>query len=286
MPEIPELEAMKAVLNARAAHVHIIAAQVRIPVVVRRPPKDEFVQVMTGNQLLETERRGKYLMLRLASGHILAVHLMLTGRLQLAPPGLPMPKRTSWLLTFETGSELRYFDEKLDGKTYLVKGDELSLLPRYDQMGPDALDPALTFDVFCQRIRRYPGQIKRTLVNEAFLAGIGNAYADEILFEARVYPFARTRDLSQQQLRAIYDAIHRVYAWAIPIVAERMGETIDEKVRDFLKVHRKGGQPCPVCGATITEVTPNNRITSYCRSCQRGGFVGPPGPAASYKPTC
>ena len=67
--------------------------------------------------------------------------------------------------------------------------------------------------------------------------------------------------------------MHRVYAWAIPIVAERMGDTIDEKVRDFLKVHRKGGAPCPRCGARITEVTPNKRITSFCRVCQPGGFA-------------
>ena len=273
MPEIPELEAMTQVLNRRAAGQTIVSAQVRIPLVVRRPAKDEFVETLTGNRLLTSRRHGKYMLLRLESGHVLAVHLMLTGRLQLAPPTEPMPKRTSWLLTLENDAELRYFDQKLDGKTYLVREDELSLIPRFDQMGPDVLAPELTFDVFRQRIRRYPGQIKRTLVNEAFVAGIGNAYADEILFEARVYPFTKTRDLSEEQLRAVYEAVGRVYAWAIPIVAERMGDTIDEKVRDFLKVHRKGGEPCPNCGARITEVTPNKRITSYCRTCQPGGFA-------------
>ncbi len=281
MPEIPELEAMRRVLNARVAGRVITSAQVRIPIVVRRPPKDEFVETLRGNRLVRTDRKGKLLLLHLESGHVLAVHLMLTGRLALARAAAPMPKRTGWLLTFEGGDELRYFDEKLDGKTYLVREEERSLIPRYDGMGPDALDPSLTFEVFRQRIRRYPGQVKRTLVNEAFISGIGNAYADEVLFEARVYPFARTRELSEQQLRAIYEAIHRVYAWAIPIVAERMGDSIDEKVRDFLRVHRKGGQPCPVCGAAITEVTPNNRITSYCRACQGGGIAGPRGATAS-----
>ncbi len=266
---------MVQVLNRRAANRVIVSAQVRIPMVLRRPVKEEFVQVLTGNRLLETQRRGKYLLLHLESRHLLAIHLMLTGRLQLASPGEAMPKRTSWLLTLEDGAELRYFDQKLDGKTYLVRDDQTSLIPRFDQMGPDALDPALTFDVFRQRVRRYPGQIKRTLVNEAFIAGVGNAYADEILFEARVYPFAKSRDLSEGQLRAIHEAIRSVYAWAVPIVAERMGETIDEKVRDFLKVHRKGGEACPNCGASITEVTPNKRITSYCRACQPGGFTAP-----------
>jgi formamidopyrimidine-DNA glycosylase len=271
MPEIPELEAMKATLNKRVAGRIVEAAEVHIPVVLRRPTKDEFIETLKGNRLLRTERRGKYLMLQFESGHVLAEHLMLTGRLQLARGATPMHKRTSWLLRFESGDELRYFDEKLDGKTYLLKEEERSLIPNYEQMGPDALDPALTFEVFRQRIKRFPGQVKRTLVNEAFIAGIGNAYADEILFEARIYPFAPTRGLSEHQLRALYEAIGRVYAWAIPIVAQRMGETIDEKIRDFLKIHRKGGQPCPNCGAPITEVAPNNRITSYCRACQAGG---------------
>ena len=173
MPEIPELEAMRANLNRRVAGHAVARAQVRI---------------LTSNRLLTTDRRGKYLLLRFAFGHLLAVHLMLTGRLQLGDPGSKMPKRTAWLLAFADGYELRYFDEKLDGKAYLVAEAELPLIPRWLEMGPDVLDPALTADLFNQRLRRYPGQIKRALVNEAFVAGIGNAYADEILFEIPLPP--------------------------------------------------------------------------------------------------
>lgn len=274
MPEIPELEAMRATLNRRVAGQAVARAQVRIPLVLRRPPKDDFERTLSGNRLLTTNRRGKYLLLRFASGHLFAVHLMLTGRLQLGDPGSPMPKRTAWRLTFADGRELRYFDEKLDGKAYLVTEADLPLIPRWPEMGPDVLDPALTADAFAQRLRRFPGQIKRALVNEAFVAGIGNAYADEILFEARVYPFLPSRRLAPEQVRALHTAIHTVYDWAVPIVAARMGDTIDEKIRDFLKVHRKGGRPCPVCATPITEVSPNKRVTSYCRRCQDGGRTG------------
>ena len=117
----------------------------------------------------------------------------------------------------------------------------------------------------------YNGQIKRALTNAAFVSGIGNAYADEILFEARIYPFEPSKNIPEEKLRELYEAIGRVYAWAVPIVAERTGEKIEIKIRDFLKVHRKGGEPCPTCGAPITEVTPNQRTTSYCRSCQGWG---------------
>ncbi|MBI3743821.1 MAG: Fpg/Nei family DNA glycosylase [Chloroflexi bacterium] len=273
MPEIPELEAMAAVLNRKAAGRTVVEAEVRIPYVVRRPSKEEFEASLRGERFERAERKGKYELLRFASGRILAVHLMLTGRLQWAQAGDKLRARTGWVLRLDDGSEIRYFDYKVDGRAYLLAGpQELAVLPRWDKMGPDALDPALTFEVFRQRIRRYPGQIKRTLTNEAFIAGIGNAYGDEVLFEAKVYPFAATKSLSEEQLRAVYEAIRKVYAWAVPIVAERMGNEIDEKIRDFLKVHRKGGQPCPVCGSPITEVTPNQRITSWCRKCQGGAF--------------
>ena len=285
MPEIPELEAITNVLNSRLHDQKIEGATVRIPVVIRRPNGQEFVEALTGNRWLETRRVGKYLLTTLASGHVLAINLMLTGRLQLAEAGAKLPRRTSWLMAFENGKELRHFGERLDGRVYLVGVDELSLLPRFDELGPDALDPALTFDLFRQRIKRFPGQIKRALTGGGFVAGIGNAYADEILFEARLYPFEPGKNLSEQKLRELYDAMGLVYRWAVPIVAERMGGSTEVKIRDFLKVHRKGGQPCPTCGAPITEVTPNQRITSYCRACQGWGEAKLRGSSVAARPS-
>lgn len=271
MPEIPELETVAAVLNRRVRGQAVVSAAVRIPVVLRQPPAGEFIAILAGNRLLETRRVGKYLLASLQSGHTLAINLMLTGRLQLAEAGARLPARTSLMIAFENGRELRLSGQQLDARAYLVAAGGLSTIPQFSEMGPDALDPALTFEVFRQRMRKFTGQIKLVLVNHRFIAGIGNAYADEILFEARIYPFEPARNLSEDRLQALYEAICRVYAWAIPIVSHEMGEKLEVKVRDFLRVHRKGGQPCPNCGAPITEVAPNKRITSYCRPCQGWG---------------
>ena len=181
MPEIPELEAMRGVLNREVKGQKVAGAEVRIPVVIRRPVVSEFVQVLTGNTFVAAERRGKFIVLNFKSGHLLAVNLMLTGRLQLAGDEA-RPKKTSWLLSFANGTELRYFDQKLDGKVYLVSRAEVGEVPHFANVGPDALDPGLTFEMFAKKIRRYPGQVKRTLTNDAFISGIGNAYVDEILF--------------------------------------------------------------------------------------------------------
>ena len=108
------------------------------------------------------------------------------------------------------------------------------------------------------------------LTNAKFVAGIGNAYSDEILFLAGIHPFAKVKDLDEEQRRAIYHAIHEVMDWAMPIVAQEMAGCTDKKPRNFLRVHRKGGEPCLVCGSLISEISPRKRITSFCRTCQPG----------------
>ena len=252
MPEIPELEAITSVLNTRLRGQTIETAVVRIPIVIRRPGEQEFVETLTGNRFLETRRVGKYLLTALSSGHVLAVNLMLTGRLQLAEAGAKLPRRTSWVLTMENGKELRHYGERMDSRVYLVLPQELSLIPRFEEMGPDVLDPALTFDIFRQRLRRFPGQIKRALTNAAFVSGIGNAYADEILFEARIYPFEPSKNIPEEKLRELYEAIGRVYDWAVPIVAERTGEKIEIKVL-WTQLQRTQVQGTPVQGPRTQE---------------------------------
>ncbi len=272
MPEIPELEAICKVLNHEVADAPIVQGVVRIPVVVRTPPKDEFASILKGNAFKQFERRGKFVLGHLKSGHTLATHLMLTGRLRLCESTAKLHAKTCWVISFENGKDLRYFGERMDGRVYLVMKDLLENLPGLKGIGPDALRGGLSFEDFNQRIRRHTGQIKGVITNEAFIAGIGNAYADEILFEARIYPFKRRTQLREEDLRRLHEAIPKVYSWAVPIVEERMGATVDEKVRDFLKVHRKGGHPCPNCGSSITEIDVNQRITSFCRKCQGGLF--------------
>src|SRR5690606_36614645 len=110
--------------------------------------------------------------------------------------------------------------------------------------------------------------------NAEFVQGIGNAYSDEILWEAQVNPSKARTALDEDQQRELYRAAHRVMEWATPLVRDAMvhGDTLDYKERrDFMRVHRLGGQPCPRCGTSISEITANQRVTSFCRQCQPGG---------------
>ena len=111
------------------------------------------------------------------------------------------------------------------------------------------------------------------LTRGAFVSGIGNAYADEILFASGLSPFVKTGALEEADLRRLYEQGPRVAEEAIAVLRRRMGDAIHVKIRDFLKVHGKGGQPCPRCGGNITQLNANQRITSYCRKCQPGMLI-------------
>ena len=148
------------------------------------------------------------------------------------------------------------------------------MCPTIAETGSEALSDEVTLDVFATRLRQHHGEIKGILVNHRFLAGIGNAYADEILWRARIYPFRKRKTLSEAEVAALYEAMHAVLNEALATLRERMGAEIHVKIRDFLAVHMHGGEPCPRCGTAISEISANQRITNFCRQCQPGVLVG------------
>lgn len=266
MPEIPDLEAIRAFLNERLPGETIEKAEAIIPVVFR-VPKDEFVSTLERSKLGETTRRGKFLLFSVAGGRLLVINAMLAGRFQYVEPKEKRRSSTCMVLGLSNGHELRYYDDRRMGKIYLVSEDRLLDVPQFADMGPDALEVSL--EEFKERIRKFRGQIKNILVNHKFLAGIGNAYSDEILFAAKLHPYRKRTSMSDEDVERLYASIHKVFDWATPIVGELMQEDLNYKERrDFLKIHRKGGEPCPVCGTRISEITAGQRITNFCRNCQ------------------
>ncbi|HEX5478257.1 MAG TPA: DNA-formamidopyrimidine glycosylase family protein [Dehalococcoidia bacterium] len=269
MPEIPDLEAIRAFLNERIVGVEITQAETYIPYIFRTPAKD-VAAGLTGNHFGEVLRRGKFLLFTMADEYVLVINPMLTGRFQYLKPSAKKRAKTCLVLTLENGWQLRYADERLMGKIYYMYVDDVPRIPQFDEMGPDALE--ISEEEFRARIRRHSGAIKNILTNHKFVAGIGNAYADEILFEARINPFRKRPSLSDKEIGALYAAIGTTLRRSLPVLREHFREELDyEEWRDHLKIHRKGSVDegrCPRCGTHITEISPNQRITSYCRNCQ------------------
>jgi formamidopyrimidine-DNA glycosylase len=270
MPEIPELEAIKGYFSEQIVGKAIASAEARIPFVFRTPAQ-ELRETLIGDSFGPVQRHGKFLLFPLASERVLAINPMLTGRFQYVDPKTKLRAKTCLVLGIEQGLSLRYSDERVMGKIYLVPLAMLSSIPNWSTNGPDLLDPALTEDEWVARSKKYRGQVKSVLTNAEFVQGIGNAYSDEILWEAKINPYTPRTKLSEAEMRLLYRSALAVMAWATPLVRGAMvknGVLDYEERRDFMRVHRLGGKPCPRCGSTISEITANQRITSFCRTCQ------------------
>lgn len=268
MPEAPELEVVKDFLSENVVGVKIEAASVLKPSVLRSLCGDLTMDIAE-REIQRVERRGKFILLDIAGGRILSINPMLTGALQYCAPKRRVYKRTCLRFSLSNGNELRYIDDKQMGMVYYVDEDQAAEIPRLHEQGPDVLDD-FTFEEFKGRLKRFHGEIKGVLTRGRVISGIGNAWSDEILFAAQIYPFKRRKALSEDELRRLHEQSRQVVVDAIPVVRETIGEDIHLKARDFLQVHNRGGQPCPRCGNTISQITANKRITSYCRRCQPG----------------
>ncbi|MHA1378925.1 MAG: Fpg/Nei family DNA glycosylase [Candidatus Helarchaeota archaeon] len=265
MPELPDLEIIKDFLDKKILHKRIRKAEVLNPIIIRSPSKSEFINNLEGKKIKKIERFGKFLLFRLDSSNTIVFNLMRTGKFEYLEKGKKLGKYCLIRIIFQDYCELRYMDSKKMGKIYLT--DDLNSIPTFSEQGPDILDVSL--EKFQDRIKRFRGQIKNVLINQKFVRGIGNAYVDEILFDAGIYPFRKRNSLNDEELKKIYESSNKVLTDAIAVLKTRIGRNIDKKIRNFLKIHNKGGEPCPNCGNRISQLTPNKRITSYCKYCQK-----------------
>jgi len=278
MPEAPDLEVAKDYLNAELKDAVVESCQVLRPTVVRSFAADVTAD-LPGRTFIDAQRRGKFLTLRLSGGRSLVINPMLTGALQHCNDSVRVLKKTCVVLNLAGSMHLRYLDDRQMGKVYYIDnggdndGDsQEELIPQYTGLGPDVLS-GITLQEFETRLKKFNGEIKGVLTREAFISGIGNAYSDEILFAAGISPFKKCRALKPAELGTLHAQCRQVLEEATETLWGRMGKDIRKKVRDFLMVHNKGGQPCPKCGGNITQLNANQRITSYCRHCQPGLLI-------------
>jgi len=291
VPELPDLAVVSDALHAALTGRSIVRAEAPAPLAVRGTPGE--LAALVGQEVRRVHRRGKFILFELARDRI-AINAMLTGRFQLAAPedkkpantavilafgsrarpprdAAPWTKGAAWIPANDAPAEVRYRDPSQMGKVYLLPaGVDRPVTGLEDrEQGPDADAPELTLEVWRERIRRHPGELKSLLRNQAFVAGIGNAYSDEILHAAKLSPFRKRASLAPEEIDALYAATRSTLANAIDVLRERVPPTFEKQVRDFLAVHRKGGEACPRCGTRLSEVSSRSEATTWCRGCQR-----------------
>jgi formamidopyrimidine-DNA glycosylase len=291
VPELPDLAVVAEAFHAALAGRPVLRASAPAPLAVRGTPAE--LAALVGQRVAAVRRRGKFILIELDRDAV-AVNAMLTGRFQLAAPGTKSPPRTamvlafgprkslpadaatwtrqaSWLPASTDEIEIRYRDPSQMGKVYLLPAGVSRHVPGLGtpEQGPDADDPELTLEAWRERIRKHPGELKPLLRNQGFVAGIGNAYSDEILHAARLSPFRKRASLAPEEVDELYRATRSVLASAIETLRKLVPPTFETQVRDFLAIHRRGGEACPRCGTRISEVSSRSEATSWCRGCQR-----------------
>jgi formamidopyrimidine-DNA glycosylase len=291
VPELPDLSILADAFSAGMVGRVVLAVEAPGPLTVRGTPSE--LNALVGQRLERFYRRGKFLWLDFERDRVV-INAMLTGRLQLAAnQSVKRPQKTLFVLRFGTRDgipqdaapwtaaaawipaddatpELRYRDPTQMGKVYLLPAAVERPIPGAgpNEMGPDADDPALTLEVWRTRIRRPPGELKNLLRNQEFIAGVGNAYSEEILHAARLLPTRKRATLAPEEVDELYAATRATLADAVAILRERVPPTFETEVRDFLAVHNRGGQACPRCDGRITQTEAGGFTTSYCRHCQ------------------
>jgi len=290
VPELPDLAVVVDAFHAALAGRSVVRAEAPGPLSLRGTPAE--LAALMGQRLVGVRRRGKFVTFELDRDRVV-VNAMLTGRFQLAPPGSKLPASTAVILGFgarervpadaarwtrgaawlpgnDDPVEVRYRDPSQMGKVYVMPAGVERPIPGLEaEQGPDADDPALTIERWRERIRRHPGELKSLLRNQAFVAGIGNAYSDEILHAARLSPFRKRASLAPEEIDALFTATRETLADAVAVLRKRVPPTFETQVRDFLAVHLREGQACPRCGTRISQVSSRGESTSWCRGCQR-----------------
>ena len=278
MPELPEVEVLRRDLEKEVVGKKIKSVEVTGTRSVRRHKnKKEFIALLEGRKIVAVQRRGKYLVLRLDGPEALIVHLGMSGQLLRAKSAREKaPKHTHVVIHFTQGGLLRFVDPRTFGEMFVTKYDELEeQVQELAHLGLDPLETAMSWDLFGRMLADKHARLKSLLMDQKFIAGIGNVYSDEILFQAGLKWDRMSDALSQQEIRRLYRAIFETLQDAVKY---RGSSLADEQYVDLFgkpgeyqlhhKVYAHDGDPCRRCRRLIVRQKVGGRSTFFCEACQ------------------
>ena len=271
MPELPEVETIRRSLVPHLCEDVIAAVPLLDPHAVAEPEPDAIAALLPGQRITAINRRAKFLVFALDALN-LVVHLRMSGRLKLTKPVEDIRYlRAQWNLA--SGHVLCFYDLRRFGRIWLV--DDARLAELFAPLGPEPFDPALTVDFLSERLASRTTALKSLLLNQHFLAGLGNIYVDEVLFACKLHPRMPADSLDEKQVAALLDTTRHILRTAIA----NGGTTFDAvysdaegkpgRYRELLKVYRRTGEPCLNCGTPIERIVVAQRGTHICPRCQR-----------------
>ena len=292
MPELPEVETVARDLRPRILGATITGARCSWARTLRTHTPEAFTEGVAGRRVEAVGRRAKQIVIELSGDAALTIHLKMTGQLFVLPAETPEDPYVRLVLELADGREVRFRDIRKFGKIGLYGRDpvtgelvaEAGGAAVFASIGPEPLDEAFTVREFRRRLRRRSGRLKPLLLDQSFVAGVGNIYADEALWSARLHPLRTAGTMRPPDERHLYDAIRTILAEAI----DRRGSSIDDytapdgdgSMQDRLQVYQRTGEPCPRCGRPVRRIVIGARSTHFCSWCQRLGARDRTGAAA------
>ncbi|MFO7661336.1 MAG: bifunctional DNA-formamidopyrimidine glycosylase/DNA-(apurinic or apyrimidinic site) lyase [Chloroflexota bacterium] len=269
MPELPEVETFVRALRRPLVGRMITGTRNDWPRHIAVPSFTELQDRIAGHRIEAIDRRGKYLVFSLSDDETLIIHLKMTGHLSVVPGETPPDLYAHTIFELDDGRELRFRDTRKFGRIYLVRdpAEVLGLL------GPEPLEPSFTVESFTDRLAGRKRVLKPLLLDQTFIAGIGNIYADEALFYAGIRPMRLSHTLTSGEIAALHAAIRQVLEMGI----DREGASFSTYVKanggmgemqNAVAVFRRTGQPCYQCGGPVERIVLGGRSTHYCPSCQ------------------
>jgi formamidopyrimidine-DNA glycosylase len=268
VPELPEVETIKNELSPHIIGRRFTGVTVYDAKLVCQPSVEDFHQKLTGRRVISLERRGKYLIFHLSDGMALIIHLKMAGALLLNPE--QADRHTRVIFHLDNSNQLIFTDRRRLGNIWLIENEQAIT----GKLGPEPLTPEFTAETLAKRLQKRKAPIKAVLLDQAFIAGIGNMYADEALFAARIHPLRKANSLSPREIEKLHKAIVDILRSAI----DSKGASVDTyKLPDgelgsahsnFSVAHR-GGKLCPICGTPIQRLAIRNRGSYFCPKCQK-----------------
>jgi formamidopyrimidine-DNA glycosylase len=281
MPELPEVETVARDLRPRIVGATIVGARCSWARTLPTHDPVAFADGVAGRTVLAVGRRAKQVVVELSGDAALTIHLKMTGQLFVVPASTPEDPYVRLVLELADGRELRFRDIRKFGKVGLYGRDpvtgelvtEVGGTAVFAQIGPEPLADAFTVREFRRRLRRRKGRLKPLLLDQSFIAGVGNIYADEALWRSRLHPLRTVGTIRVADERHLYDAIRGVLSEAV----ERRGSSIDDytapdgdgSMQERLTVYQRTGEPCPRCARPVKRIVVGARSTHFCSWCQR-----------------
>jgi formamidopyrimidine-DNA glycosylase len=301
MPELPEVETIAADLRGLLAGAQVVEARSNWGPTLRSHEAADFAAAVAGRRIEGVGRRGKQLLVWLGSPEtttaspeiadepmVMTIHLKMTGQLFVVAPSTPEDRHVHVVFGLADGRELRFRDIRKFGRIGLYRRDPGTGLPIPGEAegvlagGPEPLAADFTADRFAELLSHRRGRLKSLLLNQDFVAGVGNIYADESLWRAQLHPLRDAHTVKPAEARKLYRALREVLAEAV----ERRGSSVDDytapegdgSMQEHLAVYQRGGEPCLRCGLPIQRIVVGGRATHFCGRCQRP----PANPAPSH----